>query len=195
MTWGKATTTLAVAAGAILGALVAITRQQPEPPAGRVPFTPVAELAPAATGLPSAPTVSPAGVPVVAPSANANAAGTLDAAVVPTAAQPPEAGADAVDAAAFTLGCARGDAGACLQAARALDDVDGEDAKLHRRLAVKILAEDCTGRRDPVACWELARLYGQGLGVKQSDETRDVLRQRARTLCQARPSEACAALN
>jgi hypothetical protein len=179
MDWSRSTTTLAIAAGTVLGALAAIVGPTPPPaPPPNQPFKPVAQIGanpnpgadlPDASGRDSAP------------------AATVDKA--PRATPPPKSDEDIQVAA---LACARGDGGACLSAAagRALAGAD-DRAALLRQLAVQRFAEGCQSRK-PESCSELARLYREGIGVEQNLTTSEALDERVNDLCRAAPNEFCA---
>ncbi|MCA9598810.1 MAG: hypothetical protein KC776_36110 [Myxococcales bacterium] len=178
MDGSRSTTSLAILAGAVLGALAAILGPSPPPTptsASARPFQPVSQVA--------APRTTSAGPTETA------ATVTLPPPPPPAPSAPPAMSKDAIETAA--LGCARGDGAACLRAATGRAQSGADDrAELLRKLAVQRFAADCQSRK-PEACSELARLYRDGVGVSASTTTADALDERVRSLCRARPSDFC----
>ncbi len=189
-------TTIAIAAGAAIGALAALLAKgpaQPAPsPAIPTPLPPTASPSELATApaLPSGAPPASATVAIATPEAGPPEAGTAGAELEPKL--------DDVPAAQAELGCARRVPRSCLSAAAAYADGrgvgrDAAKARLYRSLAVSMYDAECTAR-DPEACRELAAIYASKIVAVPYPGAPEALLARTRELCQGKTSGFCGEL-
>jgi len=190
---------LAIAGGALLGALAALVGPSggdAPPPGAREPFRPIAVHsrtvnAPATTAS-SAEAVAATGAVASAPIPMAST--SAPSPEMPEWERHPLEDTPQARQAA-ELGCARGNAIDCMRVGVAYyygrDMVPNEkDGKLFLGRARKLLAISCE-KRAPAACLALAHIDTEGIGVPKNPTNAAALRDLARTFCKVTKEPAC----
>jgi TPR repeat protein len=186
----RATTWIAVAAGALFGGALGWPSPQP----------PQAETATTRTAEPAVSTPEPAAqAPQAAPEPNAAAS----AAAVPPAVPGPDSPLASphsrpvkteAELRAAEVSCDAKVADDCIRAAdgyeRGVVPRDEERISRHRKVALTLYMRQYS--TDPVACYQLSRLYAEGDIVEKNIPNAKALLKRARERCQTMDTPACA---